>query len=155
MNIYVGNIAYSTTETEVRAVFESYGVVSSVKIIMDKFSGESRGFGFAEMPNDTEAKAAIEGLNGSELAGKALVVNEARPREERPSSGGRSGGFSGGRSGGFSGGRSGGFSGGRSGGSSGFQRGGRGGSSGGGGYDRGGGGGGDFKRRDRGDDYNR
>jgi len=92
MNIYVGNLAYSATEDELRTAFEAYGQVSNVKIIADKFSGRSRGFGFVEMPDKTEAMAAIQGLNGQELGGRSLKVNEARPREERGGGGGGRGG---------------------------------------------------------------
>ncbi|MDX1664531.1 MAG: RNA-binding protein [Candidatus Promineifilaceae bacterium] len=95
MNIYVGNLAWSTTEEELREAFEEYGDVSSVSIITDRDTGRSRGFGFVEMPSDAEARAAIEGLSGAEMGGRTLTVNEARPREDR--GGGRSGG---GRSGG-------------------------------------------------------
>ncbi len=89
MNIYVGNLARETTEAELRQAFEAFGQVSSVAIIKDKYSGESRGFGFVEMPNTAEAQAAIAGLNGKDLGGRTLNVNEARPREDR---GGRGGG---------------------------------------------------------------
>jgi len=98
MNIYVGNLSYNTTEEQLRQAFEGFGQVSSVNIISDKFSGESRGFGFVEMSDDNEAQAAISGLNGQELNGRALNVNEARPRAEGGRGGGRGGG--GGRSGG-------------------------------------------------------
>jgi len=115
MNIYVGNLARETSEAELRQAFEAFGQVSSAAIIKDKFSGESRGFGFVEMPNGEEAKAAIAGLNGKELGGRALNVNEAKPREDR---GGRGGGGGGGRGGGYGGGRGGGggYGGGRGGG---------------------------------------
>jgi RNA recognition motif-containing protein len=83
MNIYVGNLSWSTTEQELREAFEAYGDVSSVAIIKDKESGRSRGFGFVEMPSREEAEAAIEALDGSDLDGRALKVNQARPREER------------------------------------------------------------------------
>lgn len=100
MNIYVGNLARETTEAELRRAFEAFGQVSSVAIIKDKYSGESRGFGFVEMPNTAEAQAAIAGLNGKDLGGRTLNVNEARPREDRGSrGGGRGGGRSGGRGG--------------------------------------------------------
>lgn len=104
MNIYVGNLARETTEAELRQAFEAFGQVSSVAIIKDKYSGESRGFGFVEMPSAAEAQAAIAGLNGKELGGRALNVNEARPREDR---GGRGGGGRGGSRGGGYGGRGG------------------------------------------------
>jgi RNA recognition motif-containing protein len=83
MNIYVGNLSWGTTEQELQEVFEAYGDVSSVAIIKDRESGRSRGFGFVEMPSREEAEAAIEALDGSDLDGRALKVNQARPREER------------------------------------------------------------------------
>ncbi len=94
MNIYVGNLAYSTTDDDLRDAFSEYGAVTSVNIIMDRETGRSRGFAFVEMADGTEGKAAIEGLNLKDLGGRALTVNEARPRE-----GGR-GGRGGGRGGG-------------------------------------------------------
>lgn len=84
MNIYVGNLSYSTTEDELRSAFAAYGEVSRATVITDKFSGQSKGFGFVEMPSDAEANAAIEALNETEMSGRNLRVNEARPREERP-----------------------------------------------------------------------
>ena len=90
MNIFVGNVSRHVTDTELRTVFEEHGAVSSAVIIKDKETGDSRGFGFVEMTNDDEAKAAIEKLNGFELRGRNLNVKEARPREERPR---REGGF--------------------------------------------------------------
>ncbi|MEM7376502.1 MAG: RNA-binding protein [Pseudomonadota bacterium] len=84
MNIYVGNLPYSTTEDDLRGAFSAYGEVSRATVISDKFSGQSKGFGFVEMPNASEANAAIEGLNESSLSGRNIRVNEARPREERP-----------------------------------------------------------------------
>jgi RNA recognition motif-containing protein len=92
VNIYVGNLSSDITEEDVRGAFEPFGQVESAKIIKDKYSGESRGFGFVEMPSADEAKAAITGLNGKELKGKTLNVNEARPRTERPRGGGGGGG---------------------------------------------------------------
>jgi RNA recognition motif-containing protein len=83
MNIYVTNFTYTTTEEELSALFEPYGIVESVRIITDRDTGRSRGFGFVEMPNATEAQAAIDGLNGTSLGGRTLTVTEARPREER------------------------------------------------------------------------
>ena len=97
MNIYVGNLSFETTEDQLRQMFGNYGEVVSASIIADKFSGESRGFGFVEMAVKTEAAAAITGLNGQDLNGRALNVNEARPRE---SGGGNRGGGGGNRSGG-------------------------------------------------------
>jgi RNA recognition motif-containing protein len=82
MNIYVGSIAPDLTEEELKEAFEAFGKTSSVKIIKDRYTGESRGFGFVEMPEEAEAKAAMAGLNGKELKGKTLVVNEARPRTD-------------------------------------------------------------------------
>jgi RNA recognition motif-containing protein len=79
MKIYVGNISYEATEKDLRHAFETIGQVTSVNIIRDKFSGRSKGFGFVEMPNKTEAESAITNLNGKELQGRALNVNEARP----------------------------------------------------------------------------
>ena len=99
MNIYVGNLANSATEDDLRQAFEAYGEVSNINIIKDRFSGESRGFGFVEMPTKTEAEAAIEGLNGQEIQGRAVNVNEARPRTENRRSGGGGGGGRGGRGG--------------------------------------------------------
>ena len=83
MNIFVGNLAFSATDHDLRQLFEPYGVVDKVNIITDRDTGQSRGFGFVEMPDSTAAKAAIQGANGKELAGRALTVNEAKPREPR------------------------------------------------------------------------
>ncbi len=83
MNIYVGNLNWQTTEDELRQAFESFGQVDTATIIKDKYTGSSRGFGFVEMPSDQEGQAAIDGLNGTELAGRTLRVNLARPREDR------------------------------------------------------------------------
>ncbi|MBI3243539.1 MAG: RNA-binding protein [Chloroflexi bacterium] len=99
MNLYVGNLSRQATEDELREAFGAFGQVTSASIIKDKFSGESRGFAFVEMPNSAEAQAAITGMNGKEFKGRNLTVNEARPREDRFKSGGPRGG-----SGGFSGG---------------------------------------------------
>jgi RNA recognition motif-containing protein len=82
MNIYVGNISWDSTEEELKSAFEAHGAVSSVKIITDKFTGRSRGFGFVEMPEKAEAEAAISTLNGKDLKGRKIVVNEARPKRE-------------------------------------------------------------------------
>jgi RNA recognition motif-containing protein len=82
MNIYVGNISSQLTEEEMNEAFSSYGELTSVKLIKDRYTGENRGFGFVEMPKEEEAKAAIAGLNGKELKGKELKVNKARPRKE-------------------------------------------------------------------------
>jgi len=92
MNIYVGNLSRDVTEEDLRETFEAFGKVESVTIIKDKFSGESRGFGFVEMPTKTEAQSAITGMNGKELKGRPLNVNEARPRPEGRGGGGRRGG---------------------------------------------------------------
>jgi RNA recognition motif-containing protein len=131
-NIYVGNLPYQTTGDDLVALFEQYGTVTSGQVIIDKFSGRSRGFGFVEMANDDEASNAIAGLNGQQYGNRPLTVNEARPREERPR------GFGGGGGGGDAP---------RGGGDRGYgDRGGYGGDRGGGGYggggrsDRGGGG---------------
>ncbi|NLI33088.1 MAG: RNA-binding protein [Deltaproteobacteria bacterium] len=97
MNIYVGNLSFKTTEEELKHAFESFGEVTSTRIITDGYTGKSKGFGFVEMPNAAEAKAAIDGLNGKELGGYLLKVNEARPREDRRSRGGGGGGHFGGR----------------------------------------------------------
>lgn len=83
MNIFVGNISYSTTEDDIRRMFEEYGEIDSVKIITDRDTGRSRGFGFVEMPNDDEAQSAIDALDGKELDGRALKINESRPRSDR------------------------------------------------------------------------
>jgi RNA recognition motif-containing protein len=83
MNIYVGNLSYGMSEDELRDAFGAFGEVSSVKILMDRETGRSRGFGFVEMPNKSEAETAITQLNGKEVGGRALRINEARPREQR------------------------------------------------------------------------
>ena len=83
MNIFVGNLAFSTTEADLTQLFETYGLVEHVHIIMDQATGRSRGFGFVEMPDDPEGERAIEALNGTSLGGRALTVNEARPRQDR------------------------------------------------------------------------
>jgi RNA recognition motif-containing protein len=94
MNIYVGNLSYEITEEDLRLAFEQFGTVESVNIIKDKFSGQSKGFGFVEMTSKTEGQSAIDGLDGKEKKGRTLKVNEARPRSEK---GGGGGGFGGGR----------------------------------------------------------
>jgi RNA recognition motif-containing protein len=83
MNIYVGNLSYGMSEGELRDAFSAFGEVSSVKILMDRETGRSRGFGFVEMPNQGEAETAVSQLNGKDLGGRARRVNEARPRERR------------------------------------------------------------------------
>ena len=96
MNIYVGNLSFSVTEADLKEAFGAHGAVQTASIIKDKFSGESRGFGFVEMPEREEATKAIAALNGKDLKGRALKVNEAQPRTDRPRGGG-GGGFGGGR----------------------------------------------------------
>ena len=152
--LYVGNLAYGVRDDELQQAFGEFGTVTSAKVMMDRDTGRSKGFGFVEMGTDAEAQAAIEGMNGQSMSGRAIVVNEARPREERPGGfrgpyGGGGGGGAGG--GGYGGGGStggGGYGGGggRSGGGGGYGGGGSpggggGGRSGGGGYGGGGGGG--------------
>ena len=110
--LYVGNLAYSVSDSDLQAMFASYGSVQSAQVIMDRDTGRSKGFGFVEMGSDEEAQAAIAALNGQEKEGRALTVNEARPKPE----GGRGGFGGGGRGGGGGGGGRGGFGGGRSGG---------------------------------------
>jgi len=88
MNIYVGNLAYDTTEDKIRALFEPHGRVASASVIMDRVTGRSRGFGFVEMPDAAEAQAAIEKVNGTEIDGRALRVNEARGKTEGGGGGG-------------------------------------------------------------------
>jgi RNA recognition motif-containing protein len=139
--LYVGNLAYSVRDQDLQDAFGAYGLVQSAKVMMDRETGRSKGFGFVEMGSDAEAQAAINGLNGQPVAGRSIVVNVARPREERPAGfrspygGGREGGGGGG--GGFGGGR-------REGGGGGYGGGGRreggGGGYGGGGRREGGGG---------------
>jgi RNA recognition motif-containing protein len=141
--LYVGNLAYSVRDQDLNDAFSQYGAVNSAKVMMDRDTGRSKGFGFVEMGSDAEAQAAINGLNGQPVSGRAIVVNEARPREERPAGfrspyGGGNGGNGGG---GFGGGRreggGGGFGGGR-------REGGGGGGYGGGGRGNGGGYGGGY-----------
>jgi RNA recognition motif-containing protein len=96
MNIYVGNLSYGTSESDLQAAFEQYGSVSSARIITDKYTGKSKGFGFVEMANSAEARQAIERLNGTEIGGRSVSVNEARPKEERSDRGGDRGGYGGG-----------------------------------------------------------
>ncbi|MEN8166615.1 MAG: RNA-binding protein [Pseudomonadota bacterium] len=84
MNIYVGNLPWSISDDELRDLFTEFGDVSSANVIMDKFSGRSKGFGFVEMPNDGDAESAIESLNEKEVDGRNLRVNQAKPREDRP-----------------------------------------------------------------------
>jgi cold-inducible RNA-binding protein len=105
LNIYVGNLAFGTTDDGLRGAFEEFGTVDSASVITDRETGRSRGFGFVEMPDAEEAKAAIEGTNGLDLDGRQLNVNEARPREDRGSGGGGGGRRGGGGGGGGGGGR--------------------------------------------------
>lgn len=101
MNIYVGNLSYTTTEDDVRQAFEAFGTVTRVNLITDRMTGKPRGFGFVEMANDDEARTALEALHGADLQGRTLTVNEARPRPERSGGGGgRRGGGGGYRGGG-------------------------------------------------------
>jgi RNA recognition motif-containing protein len=104
MNIYVGNLPHKVTEDELRQAFAEFGQVTEVRLIVDKFSGESKGFGFVEMPSKDEAEKAIGAMNGKDFMGRALNVNEARPKTDRGGGGGRREGFGGGRGGGGGGG---------------------------------------------------
>lgn len=133
MNIYVGNLSWNLKDQDLSDMFASFGEVASAKIVIDKFTQRSKGFGFVEMPNDEQAQAAIAQLNGSEVDGRNLVVNESRPKE-----GGEGGGYKkgGGGGGGFNRGSGGGGGFNRGGGGGGFNRGGS--SGGGGGYKKGG-----------------
>ncbi|MFW2355107.1 RNA recognition motif domain-containing protein [Hydrogenophaga sp.] len=133
--LYVGNLPYTVRDEDLQQAFSAYGSVNSAKVMMERDTGRSKGFGFVEMGNDAEAQAAVEGMNGQSLGGRSLVVNEARPMEARPPRSG-GGGFGGGRSGG------GGYGGGGGGGSDGGFRSPYGGGGGGGGRREGGGGGG-------------
>lgn len=108
--LYVGNLAYSVRDDSLHQAFSQYGTVTSAKVMMDRDTGRSKGFGFVEMGSDAEAQAAINGMNGQALEGRAVVVNEARPREDR----GFGGGGGGGSRGGYGGGGGGGGGGGRS-----------------------------------------
>ncbi|HRD97688.1 MAG TPA: RNA-binding protein, partial [Rubrivivax sp.] len=115
--LYVGNLAYSVRDDSLLQAFSPFGTVTSAKVMMDRETGRSKGFGFVEMGSDAEAQAAINGMNGQAIDGRAVVVNEARPREERPGGfggGGRSGGGGYGGGGGGYGGGGGGAGGGRS-----------------------------------------
>src|SRR5690242_5316086 len=110
--LYVGNLSYNIRDDDLQQAFAQYGTVSSAKVMMDRDTGRSKGFGFVEMGSDPEAQAAINGMNGQALDGRAIVVNEARPREERPGGYGNRGGYGGGGGGGYGGGGGGGRSGG-------------------------------------------
>src|SRR5947199_4514222 len=106
--LYVGNLSYSVDSSELEQMFAQFGQVQSAQVIADRMTGRSKGFGFVEMSNDQEAQAAITAMNGQQHDGRALTVNEARPREERPGGGGGGGGGRGGYSGGGGGGGGGG-----------------------------------------------
>jgi len=93
MRIYVGNLPYSVTDDELRETFGEYGELASAEVVKDRFSGQSKGFGFVDMPNNSEADQAIKALNDQPLRGRKLTVNEARPRAERPRRGGGGGGY--------------------------------------------------------------
>ena len=99
MKIYVGNLSFRTTQQELEDLFTNYGSVQEAAVVTDRETGRSRGFGFVTMPEDGEANAAIEALNGQEVEGRTLTVNEARPKTDRPRGGG-GGGYGGGRGGG-------------------------------------------------------
>jgi RNA recognition motif-containing protein len=118
--LYVGNLAYSVRDDSLQQAFAQFGTVTSAKVMMDRETGRSKGFGFVEMGSDAEAQAAINGMNGQALEGRAVVVNEARPREDRPGGygggGGSRGGYGGGGGGGYGGGGGGGYGGGGGGG---------------------------------------
>lgn len=137
--LYVGNLPYSFRDEDLQQAFAAHGTVSSAKVMMERDTGRSKGFGFVEMGSDAEAQAAISGMNGQQYGGRGLVVNEARPMEARPPRSGGFGGGGGGTGGGGGYGGGGGGGGSRSGGGGGY---GGGGSSGGGGGSRSGGGGG-------------
>jgi len=100
MKLYVGNLSYSTSESDLRELFGAYGAVDSVAVITDRDSGRSKGFGFVEFGNDAEAQAAISGLNGKDVGGRALTVSQARPKTEGGGGGGGRGGYGGGGGGG-------------------------------------------------------
>ena len=134
--LYVGNLPYSVRDSDLEQAFGQFGAVTSAKVMMERDTGRSKGFGFVEMGSDAEAQAAINGMNGQPLGGRSVVVNEARPMEARPP---RSGGYGGGGGGGYGGGGGGGYGGG---------------GGGGGGYGGGGGGGGGYGGGGRGGDRN-
>jgi cold-inducible RNA-binding protein len=98
VNIYVGNLSFDTSDADLRAAFEAYGEVATASVVMDRETGRSRGFGFVEMASDEQANAAIQALDGTDLQGRSLKVNQARPRTERGPGGGGGGGRSGGGS---------------------------------------------------------
>jgi hypothetical protein len=140
--LYVGNLPYQVRDSDLEQAFGQFGAVTSAKVMMERETGRSKGFGFVEMGSDAEAQAAINGMNGQPMGGRSIVVNEARPMEQRPRGFGGGGGGSGGGGGGYGGGGGGygGGGGGRSGGGGGYGGGGGGRSGGGGGYGGGGGG---------------
>src|SRR4051794_31346300 len=129
MNIYVGNLSWGLKDQDLANLFAPFGEVASAKIVMDKFTQRSKGFGFVEMPNDEQAQAAIAQLNGSEIEGRNLVVNESRPKEEGGGGGFKKRSFGSGGGGGYKkgGGGGGGYRGGNGGGGGGYNRGGSGG----------------------------
>jgi hypothetical protein len=135
--LYVGNLPYAFRDNDLQQAFSQYGTVSSAKVMMERDTGRSKGFGFVEMGDDAQAQAAIAGMNGQQFGGRGLVVNEARPMEPRPP---RTGGYGGGGGGGYGGG-GGGYGGGREGGGGGYGGGGGRREGGGGGYGGGGRGG--------------
>ncbi|WP_198970730.1 RNA recognition motif domain-containing protein [Xylophilus sp. ASV27] len=114
--LYVGNLPYTFRDEDLQQTFSQYGSVNSAKVMMERDTGRSKGFGFVEMSSDAEAQSAITGTNGQAFGGRNLVVNEARPMEPRPPRSGGGGGYGGGGGGGYGGGGSGGYGGGRSGG---------------------------------------
>ena len=99
-NIYVGNLSFDVTEAQLQEAFGAHGTVSKANLVTDRMTGRSRGFGFVEMPNDEEGNAAIEALNGSDMGGRTITVNVARPKTDRPRGGGGGGGYGGGGGGG-------------------------------------------------------
>src|SRR5918995_659596 len=133
--LYVGNLPYSVRDSDLEQAFSQFGTVTSAKVMMERDTGRSKGFGFVEMGSDEEAQAAIKGMNGQQVGGRGLVVNEARPMEQRPRTGGYGGGGGSGGGGGYGGGGGGGYGGG---GGGGRREGGGGGGYGGGGGGRGG-----------------
>jgi RNA recognition motif-containing protein len=108
MNLYVGNLLFDVTENELKELFEPFGQVTEIRLIMDKYTGKSKGFGFIEMPSKDEAQKAIEALNGKDVKGRAMTVNEAKPKVDRGGRGGFGGGRGGRGRGGFGGGNRGG-----------------------------------------------
>ena len=143
--LYIGNLPYTVRDSDLEQAFSQFGSVTSAKVMMERETGRSKGFGFVEMGSDAEAQAAVNGMNGQPLGGRSIVVNEARPMEARPPRSGGGGGYGGGGGGGYGGGGGGGGGGygGGGGGGGGGRSGGGGGYGGGGGGRSGGGGGGD------------